>query len=429
MKHRPRLADHARVRRHVVEGATRVVIHHAVTGALVTLDERALTLALLCDGTRDLDGLCLAAARDGLYRSASEIGGLVAALDREGLLTDGVARFVPDLDAPIDAARPGPEVPVVAAAGAGFRCNGAGHCCSQYGSYVVTTAELARAAVLVPALAGATALAGDRPRGRLALPIVDGACAALTPDRRCGVERAGGPALKPRACRDYPRVLRFDGERVVVGLGLACDCAVESLDAEDAEPLTAATRVADLDPAIPIHRLVPAPLGPGAAPDLAAGVAFVDLALARADGAAQALELAFELGLSEDAFLARAAALSLELERAAASADAWRSSRDHTRRARRQTSTALKSVCARGVAPRSPAWTFDPFPALEARIVRHQLSSRQLLEAAEGRSLAAALADLALTLLVARELSVSAPKDLGHPVAVVTAALTGSAVM
>lgn len=425
MKHRPRLADHARVRRHTIDGAPRVVVHNAVTGALLTLDERALTLALLCDGTRDLDGVCLAAARDGLYRRASEIAGLIEALDSEGLLADGVAPFVSPGDAHVGVGHPGPDVPVVAAFGAGFRCSGAGHCCAQYGSYAATATEHAHAAELVPALAGATPLAGDRSRGRLALPIVDGACAALTGDRRCGVERAGGEGAKPRACRDYPRALRFDGRRVVVGLGFACDCAIESLDAEDAEPLTRATRVAELDPRTPIHALAPAPLAPGRAPDLAACLAFAFATLATPGGAARAAALALELGLAEDAFVARAAALSQELERAVTNADAWRSAKDRTRRVRRATSTAFKTVFARGVAPRSPAWSFDPFPALEERVVRHQLSSLQLLEAAEGRSLAEALADLALTLLVARELSLSGPSELGHPVAVVTAALAG----
>lgn len=426
MKHRPRLAEHARVRRHTIDGAPRVVIHHAVTGALVTLDERALSLALLCDGTRDLDGVCLAAAREGLYQRESEIARLIEALDRAGMLADGVPPFVAS-DVPVGAGRPGPEVAVVAALGAGFRCSGAGHCCTRYDSYVVSEAELAHAARLVPALAGATPLAGDRSRGRLALPVVDGACAALTVDRRCGIEHAGGASAKPRACRDYPRVFRFDGERVVVGLGFACDCAIESLDAADAEPLTRATRVAELDPSTPIHSLAAVPLAPGGAPDLRACLAFVDRALATPGGAARAAALAAELGLGDDVLEARAAALAAELERAASSADAWRSPRDRTRRVRRAVCAAFKTACARGVASSSPAWSFDPFPTLETRIVGHQLSSGQLLEAAEGRSLAEALGDLALGLLAARELSVSGLPELGHPVAVVSAALAGGA--
>jgi hypothetical protein len=87
---RPRLADHALLRRHVTDGQLRYVVHHAGTGALVMLDERAYAIAMLADGTRDVDGIALAASRAGVYERASEIDAVLAALAGADLIAHGV---------------------------------------------------------------------------------------------------------------------------------------------------------------------------------------------------------------------------------------------------------------------------------------------------------------------------------------------------
>ncbi len=422
-KIRPRLADHALLRHHVIDGAPRFVLHHALTGALVVLDERAAAVARVCDGTRDFDGVCLAVARDGAYRRASEIAAVLESLDQNELLADGLEHGA--LEGP-DTVFGGPSsklagVPVAARAGFGFRCGGAGHCCSQYGSYVLTEREHGLAQALLPDVAAATPLSGVR-RGKLALPLVDGACVALTSQRRCGLEEVGGLTAKPRGCRTYPARFVFDGERVVAGVWVECECVITSVAEGATEPLVGGERVADLAPGTPI-RVLPEriALGDGVAVAVSEYRARV-AEIAAEGGAKRALELgaALDPALGQAGQIQRLEQLTARLARASENADAWRGAKDRTRRTRRATLGAARAVLARGLASSAE---IDPFPALEAFVLDNALFSHQLVE---GGTLAEGLCELGLSLLVARELSLSGPPDLGHPIVVVLSALRGA---
>src|SRR5690242_10317977 len=64
---RPRLADHVLARRHITGSETVVVLHDQRTGRLVQLGPREWGLLAAADGTRDLDGVVLAARREGAH--------------------------------------------------------------------------------------------------------------------------------------------------------------------------------------------------------------------------------------------------------------------------------------------------------------------------------------------------------------------------
>lgn len=98
----------------------------------------------MADGTRDLDGLLLGAAREGAVASPEALGEFLARLAAAGLLEDGVA---PTDDAPQEVAADRPLDPLP---GFRFACDGRGACCHQYATVVFSRLEADRARVVLP---------------------------------------------------------------------------------------------------------------------------------------------------------------------------------------------------------------------------------------------------------------------------------------
>ncbi|HVY44562.1 MAG TPA: hypothetical protein VHB21_01735, partial [Minicystis sp.] len=75
---RPRLADHAVARGHVVGGELRVVLHDMRGGGLIDVGPREWVLLAAADGTRDVDGLALAARNEGARVGVEAVRALAA---------------------------------------------------------------------------------------------------------------------------------------------------------------------------------------------------------------------------------------------------------------------------------------------------------------------------------------------------------------
>ncbi len=453
---RPRLAEHALVRRHVVDGVEKLVVHDARTGALAVLDERALSVALAADGTRDVGGIALAVARAGHYRRMSEVDAVLAALEGLGLLADGI-----EVEPPVSPAagtRLAPlgagaaERPVVALPGYRFRCDGAGGCCLQYGSIAFTEEDRARAGRAgLATLPGDAAerrvflpLVGAAPSGRSAMTLVDGACLQRSEDARCGLHARGGAEAKPIACATYPRTFVDDGVEIRAAVALECECVFASLrDDASARPFEPDARTgADLAHGVVVRSLPDAiqlteerEIGRAELSRWSRGFARLEVRDAVATAAALGASLEVQgLAARLDAcssvpslvagdpdarrVAARVHALGASLEAAHASARAWRGPGDRTRRMREALARASAALAA-SPAELEAALSVGDFADAEALALRSAMFGHLLVGSAP---LAGGLVDLAARLVLARALGRT---DLGHPLAVVMATLGG----
>ena len=456
--HRPRLADHVLPRRHRMDGRDFGLLHDTARDEAVELEPRLLDLALLADGTRDFDGIVLAAAAGGLYRRASEIGGLFADLDRRGMLTSGVApRPRPR---PVETGKPLEVLPDYR-----FVCDGNGGCCVTYGSIPFGEDEASRALLLASGHLGEGAATAFSPLfgsagGRHAVALFDGRCAFLADDGRCRVELAaavlrdasgrsllapeGGYAArgKPRGCQTYPATFVDDGFAVRVSLVVECPCVATSLETDGASgglvPDGART-TSDLLPGTPVvplsMEIAVAPGRSGSRDALRTWSAAVCAALEphgqHADCVAQAWSLAEALGaegLAPGPALAALArptapdvttldpwltALAVRAEAKEASVRGWRSTRDRHRRLSEwlaHAAKALRSEAERRLA--EPA----PTPDAERLYLRALLWGHHL--AGPGRTLQSELRDRAVRLLLARQAALSVPAGLADDAAV-----------
>jgi lysine-N-methylase len=229
LPHRPRLAEHAQLRRHLVDGALRLMLLDAHSDEGYELEERDVELLLCADGTRDLGGVMLEASRRGAYRRASEIHALLSRLHGHGLLADGLAaRNRPperDVDRPLEA------LP-----GFSLSCDANGSCCTTYASVAFSHDDARRAAIHVPqALAGGRLdqvflpVSGSSPSGLCAVTMVNGRCAFLADDGRCRVQLAAGAEAKPTGCNIFPALYVDDGHAVRVSVGVECPCVLASV--------------------------------------------------------------------------------------------------------------------------------------------------------------------------------------------------------
>jgi Fe-S-cluster containining protein len=437
---RPRLAKHALMRRHAIDGSERVVIHHALSGALVSLDTRSAEIALCADGTRDRDGVALAASRAGCFTRQSEIDELFDALEQADLLADGIAPPTSaPLATPLDSTLS--SLPVEVLPDYAFTCSGAGACCMQYASITLGEADRERARghlTTLPADGSAKRvflpLQSDDST-RTAMTLVDGACLQLDADRRCGLHRRGGFDAKPAACKAYPATFVLAGDHVSVSSSIECDCVLLSLGSEDGEPLSRARVAADLPLGLQVRRLpeeiswvgderVPRQRYLDFRRDALAAAASMNpvalaLSLARAvrdGGPISPLPTEEMAATLREPLVAFARAMTA----AAEAADSWRSPRDRTRLMRREVAIAASTLVRRG--PDSALAT-DPFATAESFTLRAALFGHAL---ADGAPVATALTDLAVRLLVARELELSGRRSLGHPITVVMAAARGA---
>lgn len=272
MRHeRPRLASSVLARFHVAGGDAKVVLHDARTGLVLEIAPEDWRLLEQMDGTRDLDALCLAAARLDAYAGEAEIVQLVNELDDAGVITDGL--MVPAGPAPVEPPATPPERPLEPLPDYTLVCDGRGSCCRFYGGVVFREAEAHRARGEAPALglpisdarlftpmSGAQA---DACGGHLAVAQIDGRCAFLDDGGLCQLHARGGADHKPLACRVYPAAFVDDGEAVRVSLGPECACVFASLGRADGAPLidAGARTAADLPPpVITLHVPEPVPL-------------------------------------------------------------------------------------------------------------------------------------------------------------------------
>lgn len=458
---RPRLATHVLPRRHVVDGEERVVLHDLGTGRLVQIGLREWGLLAASDGTRDLEGIVLAAAREGAHARAAALRVFLAQLHAAGMLEDGVEEPPP---AAVESAPPDPEDaarPLDPLPGFSLTCDGSGSCCRFYGSVIFGPVEAARARALLPMVRDGGARhervfmpeRGSGPTGGAAVTYCEGRCAYLGDDGRCALHAAGGPAAKPVVCQTFPATFIDDGERVRVSVAVECACVLASVDRPGGAPLVPAGARArgDLDGTLVIDRLADHVMI--TADSVAPRAAFmawsraVTQALPAADTAAALLSLARAVtseGLDETA-AARAIAspaavrpedvqpwaeaLSQRAARRAREDATWRSSRDLVLRAAGWLETA-----AGVLADREIATTLLAQPPAAPRSEQFYLSA--LLHGyrlAGGRPVAVELHDRAVRILVARALGhvmAGIPEEerdsaAAHPLALVEGMLRG----
>lgn len=449
MRHeRPRLAVHMLPRRHVIDGEEVVVLHNAQTGELLKLPADLFAIVAYADGTRDLDGIALAASRDGRFTRMSVIGSLLDTLDGYGALTGGIEPVSPAVTEhrlltkkSLDFS----DLPLERLEGHLFRCSGSGACCSQYSTIGVTEGDLIRAR-----RAGLQTLPGDNREERVTLPLyggadrlamtlVEGRCLQLTGDGKCGLHQRGGPLAKPAACTAFPAVLVEDGERVRLSAALECDCVFHSRDNIEGESLLSKSRSLHQLPAgLTIRRLpkelrltnsraVPTSLyahwsrdtctstnAPWACATLAAGLGergLRDLDASEGDESLRASALtAMREGLH---------VYSTTMTQAAQSSNAWRSQTDRTRLLRNAVADAALALQSTDIfnSRFSQQQSSDEAFALRMSLFGYHLVGE--------RPLADTLMELAIAFLVAREL-VESRAAVGHPLAAVLACGRGA---
>jgi lysine-N-methylase len=239
---RPRLSDSAMIRRHIIDGEEKLILHDRAREEAIELDRDQVEQLLACDGTRDLGGIMLEAARRHAYARGSAIEALLVESQRRGLLADGIAARAFE---PLHADRP-----LEVLEGYRLHCDGNGSCCTTYASVPFTRSETQRALGICPTEGERVFLplfgAGD---DRLqAVTMIDGACAFLGGDHKCRIHVAAGSAQKPRGCRVFPATHVDDGEAVRVSVAVECACVLSSLGtgAGDGLVTDGATREAEL---------------------------------------------------------------------------------------------------------------------------------------------------------------------------------------
>lgn len=250
---RPRLAEHVLARLHKVDETNLVVLFDQHRGASFQIGMREWVLLQMADGTRDHDGILLAAAREGALASPEALAEFLGHLHARAMLEDGPSAAD---GAGRGAAVPG-ERPIDALEGYRFACNGRGVCCHQYSTIVFSQLEAARARVLLPLIERG----GDRhewvftPRhGSVSTPgcavkHVDGACAYLDGEGLCRIHAAGGGDAKPFGCNLFPARFVDDGEAVRLSALVECACVIRSARGDDGAPL--------LDPAVVTRAQLP----------------------------------------------------------------------------------------------------------------------------------------------------------------------------
>lgn len=443
---RPRLSERVLARMHVADGHAKVVLHALDSGAVLEIDPASWRALALADGTRDLDALALALSREGLYRGEADLLQLLTELSDAGVLEDGLPIAAP----PSPVARPETpaERPLEVLEGYTLVCDGSGSCCRFYGSVAFAPHDALRARLVAREMklpfveselfTPARGAQLDEDDVRIVAQI-DGSCAFLESDGRCGIHRREGAEAKPFPCRFYPATLVDDGSAVRVSLGPECACIFASVGRDDGTPLVPpeARTLGDLPPEVAVlHVPDPVPLSASrTAPReaLSRWSAALTRALESIDVDAVALawhlaEVVEREGLALDA-LERALVAPPAIDgiepwlralerRASPSADtqaSWRGATDLSRGVARWIATALEHADGGLPATDAPSERFY----LRALAHGHRL-------AVEGRPLAHGLRDRATRLLTARAMAkVDAPPHASarYPLALLEAAM------
>jgi lysine-N-methylase len=445
--YRPRLAEHAMLRRHVIDGIERSYVVDLGREELLEIDDEQLTVLRACDGTRDLGGVMLAVSRHGAYRRASAVETLLGELRARGLLADGL----PPPPAPEVRVHDRPLEPLPDFA---LACSRHGACCSIYPSLPFERDVARRALELAPAVLGGDPrrlfmpVSGSSPGERVAVTLVDGRCAFLAASGECSLQAAGGAAAKPAGCRQFPVILVDDGEAVRVSVAVECPCVLESALAGDGrgEPLVASdARVeGDLPAGHRISRLPPeievsvtrtdpraalrawslAVLASQPTDAVAAFWALGEAASRLGLDPAAAREAAVAAAPSAAALAADFAALADKSAQKRASMSAWRSERDRSRVLLGWIDDAAQALRAPEVVAARLADTRHA--AAEAFYLRALVHGYLMVTAR--MPFAMALRDRAVRVLLARQCAVvAAPADpaAAHPLTAVDAMMRG----
>jgi len=86
---RPRLAAHVLARRHVIDGQERVILHDQASDRVLQLGAREWAVLEAADGTRDPEGIVVAARREGAHARVAAVRELLRTLAADGLLVEG----------------------------------------------------------------------------------------------------------------------------------------------------------------------------------------------------------------------------------------------------------------------------------------------------------------------------------------------------
>ncbi len=275
---RPRLSPRALPRLHFVEGRCRVLLHDVESGDVVEIGPREWVLLAGADGTRDLDGVVMAASREGVLTDVSALKELLLGLSPLGMVEEGplprkgkdaAAKGEDGATLSVGAKKIAKEKrPIERLSNYSFHCDGHGSCCQIYATVVFSPLEVARARALLPNVLDAgereahafmpvrgTGNIGGNGEGK-AVAIVDGRCAYLD-GSLCSLHRAGDARSKPLGCNLFPLALVDDGERVRASVSVECACVLSSVGKPGGSPIVAESALVrgDLDPAIVVDEL------------------------------------------------------------------------------------------------------------------------------------------------------------------------------
>jgi len=441
------LAPEVFARKHVAGGRATVILHDSRRFQTLEIGMRGWSVVSRMDGTRDVEGLVAALSH---RIPAAEIMRFTDELEAAGVLAETSSPAKAD-ESTAPAARA--SRPVEQLSGFRLRCDGRGSCCRFYPSIVFSPPETARARSLMPAvLDGAedesNAFFPERglERRSLAVALVDGHCAYLLGDGRCGIHAAGGASSKPFGCSLYPVSLVDDGTRVRATPVIECACVMESgvLPSEEGdELLERVSTTGDLDGRLVVDELPEdIVLADGKLASRAAVATWADT-IARGEpknipAFLDALASEIEFGglareaspdaLGRETFDATSLMPALERMRERALRRASEEFRAPTDLARQVFS--LIEVAASMVLADLPAWT-EPSMAThssELFYLRAQLFGRQLIPRTPNETLAALLRERAARMLVARGMLVATQMAeltdpaLRHPLAMLEAA-------
>ncbi len=264
--HRPRLVEHALARGYREGAKLRIVLHDVTSDVVVDVGLREWLVLAAADGTRDVEGLTLAANREGARLTPDAVRSFLHDIAELGWLDDGLAEARPTAASGLVDGSSG-DRPIETLPGFSLVCDGRGACCRFYPTVLFSTQEAAVARALCPTVLDAASRheqaffphRGSDPRAGLAVVSVGGRCGYLDANDRCAIHVAGGATAKPLGCRAFPAQFIDDGEAVRVGPSLECACVFASIGSSGGEPLVGGDvkRQRDLDPAIHVDALGP----------------------------------------------------------------------------------------------------------------------------------------------------------------------------
>lgn len=251
----PRLADRIRARQYLSGGTLQVVLHGLGAQETIILPRETWAVLRCADGTRTIEGILLAARREGIRAAGASLVALLATLAERGLLESGPPAY--DLRVRPGQRKTSPSTPIAQIPDFTWSCDGRGACCSTFATVVMTPEDVCRARSVWPEFRVSglelpdvfLPLVGSAPHPLSVGTVVDGNCGFLETDRRCGLHARGGVGAKPRGCRAYPRRLVDNGREVRATLLTECACVLRRPAADGGGVLEPGiVCVADLSP-------------------------------------------------------------------------------------------------------------------------------------------------------------------------------------